>query len=70
MKRRVSVYGMTENGEMRLLRRCIPEDEAKKLADDYWRRTGCTAVLVIFLQEESKVYQRRHIYGHHAEDTD
>lgn len=47
MSKQVSVYGKTADGEMELLRRGIPEDEAKKRADDYWHKTGRTAAIVM-----------------------
>lgn len=42
-----AVYGKDEAGEMRLLKRDLTNAEAKDLADEHWRTTQRTAVIVI-----------------------
>lgn len=50
--RKLAVYGITQAGDMELLRRGLTDSEAKVIADDHYRRTGNTAVIVI--QEEAE----------------
>lgn len=45
-KRNRAVYGKDEAGEMKLLKRGIGDEEAKTIADNYWRETGRTATIV------------------------
>ena len=47
MSKKVSVYGKTADGGMQLIKRGIPEEDAKKLVDSYWMSTGRTACIVL-----------------------
>lgn len=46
MSKRVSVYGKKADGEMYLIKYKVSLEEGKRLADDYWRSTGRSAVIV------------------------
>ena len=49
--RKLAVYGETPTGDLELLRRALTDSEAKAIADDHYRRTGNTAVIVISEEE-------------------
>lgn len=50
--RKLAVYGGTPTGDLELLRRGLSDGEAKALADQHYRRTGNTAVIVVSEEAE------------------